>query len=62
MLGSRPLAVSLVLLAATVEGGLAIRFVPLGFPPGVMKYGGSILWALMLYWIVSLALPSWGLS
>ena len=37
---SRPFVVSLFLLLATVGGGLAIRFVPLGLPYGVMKYGG----------------------
>lgn len=62
VLGSRPLVVSLMLLAITVAGGLAIRFVPLGFPYGLTKYGGSTLWALMLYWIISTALPSWRLS
>jgi hypothetical protein len=25
----------------------------------VVKYGGSALWALMIYWIVSALLPSW---
>ncbi len=62
VLGSRPLVVSLMLFAATVAGGLAIRFFPLGLPSEVTKYGGSTLWALMLYWIVSTALPSWRLS
>jgi len=27
----------------------------------VVKYGGSTLWALMVYWIVSTLLPSWRL-
>jgi hypothetical protein len=37
----------------TVIAGLAIRFAPLGLPHFVVKYGGSMLWALMIYWIVS---------
>jgi hypothetical protein len=44
----------------TVAAGLTIRFAPLGLPPFIVKYGGSTLWALMFYWIVSALLPSWG--
>jgi Protein of unknown function (DUF2809) len=57
----RPLAVSLALMVATMIGGLTIRFVSLGLPPVVVKYGGSMLWASMIYWIVSTLLPSLGL-
>jgi hypothetical protein len=39
-------------------GGLAIRFASLGLPFVVAKYGGSMLWGLMIYWIVSALLPS----
>jgi hypothetical protein len=42
----------------TVAAGLAIRFAPLGLPHFVVKYGGSMLWALMIYWIVSTLLPA----
>jgi hypothetical protein len=55
---SRPLALSLVLMVATMIAGLAIRFAPLRMPPVVVKYAGSMLWALMIYWIVSALLPS----
>jgi Protein of unknown function (DUF2809) len=48
-------------MLATVAGGLSVRFAPLGLPPFIVKYGGSTLWALMLYWIVSTLLPSWRL-
>jgi hypothetical protein len=58
---SRPLGLSLALMLATVAGGLSVRFAPLGFPPLIVKYGGSALWALMVYWIVSALLPSWRL-
>jgi hypothetical protein len=40
-------------MAATILTGLAVRFAPLGLPPFIVKYGGSMLWALMIYWLVS---------
>ena len=49
-------------MLATVAAGLAVRFAPLGLPPFVVKYGGSTLWALMLYWIVSTLLFRWRLA
>lgn len=61
MMPRRPLLLSLALMAVTVAAGLAIRFAPLGLPPFVVKYGGSTMWALMAYWIVSTLLPSWRL-
>jgi hypothetical protein len=54
----RPIALSLVLIVATMIAGLAIRFIPLNLPSAVVKYGGSMLWALMIYWIVSSLLSS----
>lgn len=54
----RPIILSFLLLFATVMCGLTIRFAPLGLPSIVVKYGGSFLWALMIYWIVSALLPS----
>src|SRR5437764_5095416 len=56
---ARPLLLSFALLLGTVIGGLAVRFAPLGLPRSIVKYGGSALWALMIYWIVSTLLPSW---
>ncbi len=55
---SRPIALSIVLMVATMIAGLAIRFIPLGLPALIVKYGGSMLWALMIYWIVSALLRS----
>jgi hypothetical protein len=55
---SRPVAVSMGLILATVVAGLMVRFAPLGLPACMVKYGGSMLWALMIYWIVSTMLPS----
>lgn len=55
---SRSLLLSLALMLATIATGLAVRFAPLGLPLFVVKYGGSMLWALMVYWIISALLPS----
>jgi hypothetical protein len=57
----RPFVHSLGLIAITVAVGLAIRFAPLGLPPFAVKYGGSMLWAMMVYWIASAFLPAWRL-
>jgi hypothetical protein len=54
----RRFAYSLVLALLTIAAGLAVRFAPLGLPPFLVKYGGSMLWALMIYWICSTALAT----
>jgi Protein of unknown function (DUF2809) len=54
---ARPIALSIGIVIATVAAGLVIRFAPLGLPIPIVKYGGSMLWALMIYWIVSTLLP-----
>jgi hypothetical protein len=54
----RPLVLSFVLMAVTMITGLVIRFVHFGLPQAVVKYGGSMLWASMIYWIVSTLLPA----
>jgi hypothetical protein len=54
----RPILLSVALVAVTIAAGLAIRFAPLGLPHFLAKYGGSALWALMIYWIVSTILPT----
>jgi len=53
----RSLKLSLVLMFVTVAAGLVIRFAHLGLPPFVVKYGGSMLWASMIYWVSSTLLP-----
>jgi len=53
----RPLTRSIALILVTVAAGLGIRLVPLGLPQFVVKYAGSMLWALMIYWIVSTLAP-----
>jgi hypothetical protein len=57
MLPTRSLVHWFGLMFATVAAGLTVRFAPLGLPHFVVKYGGSMLWALMIYWIVSALLP-----
>ena len=59
---ARPAVTSLMLIGATIACGLALRLVPLGLPPPVTKHGGSLLWAAMIYWIVTAARPHWSLS
>ena len=48
-------------MCATVSAGLVLRFAPVGLPSGIIKYGGSTMWALMIYWVVSTLLPRWRL-
>lgn len=45
------------LAAATIAVGLALRLAPMGLPFCVTKWGGSVLWAWMVYWLVAAALP-----
>ena len=41
------------LLILTIILGLVLRRVPMGLPYVIVKYGGSMLWAMMIYWIVA---------
>jgi hypothetical protein len=50
-------AVYLLLAVATIVFGLLVRFAPLGLPWFVVKYGGSTLWAVMIYWVLVLVWP-----
>ena len=43
--------------AVTLIVGLTVRFAPLGLPWFVVKYGGSALWALMVYWVLAFIWP-----
>jgi hypothetical protein len=52
---------SLALCIVTIVAGLIMRLVPLGLPAMVVKYAGSTLWAVMIYWVVSALLPGLGL-
>jgi hypothetical protein len=33
--------------------GLVCRFVPIGLPVLIVKYGGSFLWAATVYWFIA---------
>ena len=54
---SRPLLLSSALLVSTVAAGSAVRFAHLSLPASIPKYGGSMLWALTIYWLISTLLP-----
>jgi hypothetical protein len=47
------------LLILTILLGLVLRRVPVGLPYVIVKYGGSMLWAMMIYWIVAVLAPAW---
>ena len=49
----RRLLISLCLIFVTMAAGIAVRFAPLRLPSVATKYAGSMLWAAMIYWIVS---------
>jgi hypothetical protein len=44
-------------MALLMPLGLICRFVPIGLPQVIIKYGGSFLWAAMVYLLVALLLP-----
>ena len=46
-----------LLLVVTIPLGLAWRLAPLGLSPFFFKYGGSVLWAVALYWFLGVCLP-----
>lgn len=41
------------LAIATILAGLVLRLMPLGLPHPLVKWGGSVLWAAMVYWILA---------
>lgn len=55
----RSFPLSALLIFGTIAAGLALRLIHVGLPFLVVKYGGSLLWALMIYWIVSMLRPAW---
>ena len=55
--GSRRTA-CLALILLTIIAGLVLRRVPLGLPFVLVKFGGSMLWAAMIYWIFAALRPS----
>lgn len=57
----RPIQISSALIAGTIASGLTLRLVHVGLPFFLTKYGGSTLWALMIYLITSSLRPRWSL-
>jgi hypothetical protein len=49
----------LTLAAITIVVGLIWRLALLGLPQFLYKYGGSVLWAAMVYWVGAALLPGW---
>ena len=49
----------LLLGVATIAAGLVLRLVRIGLPVFVTKWGGSVLWAAMVYWLLAGCLPRW---
>ena len=45
------------LALATIAAGLALRLVSFGLPVFVVKYGGSVLWAAMVYLLLAALQP-----
>lgn len=60
--GAQPwqrLWIRLVVVLVVIASGLSLRWYgfPLGLPAFVVKYGGSLLWATMVYFLVGVVLP-----
>jgi len=49
--------VYLLIAVVTLVLGLVWRFVWVGLPPFLYKYGGSVLWAAMIYWLAAMVAP-----
>jgi hypothetical protein len=56
--GGRSRGAYFALLILTIIAGLVLRRIPLGLPYLVVKFGGSMLWAAMVYWIIAAIRPS----
>ena len=51
--------VCIALALLTLVTGLVWRLAPLGLLPTLTKYGGSVLWAVMVYLWVAAIVPGW---
>lgn len=54
---AQPVLIYLGLAALTILAGLVLGLVSLGLPSAVTKWGGSVLWAWMVYWLIAAAFP-----
>jgi hypothetical protein len=50
---SSSILIYLGLAGITIVAGLVLRLAPLGLPFAVTKWGGSVLWAAMVYWLAA---------
>ena len=48
---------AIALMLATTIAGLIWRLAPLHLPFFFYKYGGSMLWAIAVYWLIAALLP-----
>lgn len=55
--GANAILVYLSLAVATMLVGLVLRLAPLGLPYWLTKWGGSVLWAAMVYWLLAMLMP-----
>lgn len=55
---SRPTTHGLFLLLATVALGLASRRYPASLPAFLSTYAGDVLWASMVFWLLTLVRPT----
>ena len=53
----RPTLVYFAVAFATIVAGVVLRFAPLDLPEMVVRYGGSFLWALMVYFLIAAFVP-----
>jgi hypothetical protein len=53
---------ALVLASVTIACGLALRLSHLPLPFAAYKYGGSMLWAAAIYWLVIATFPRWNVT
>jgi len=58
--GGQHRAAYIALILLTIVAGLVLRRVPLGLPYVLVKFGGSMLWAMMVYWIFAAIRPDAG--
>ena len=60
--GGRHRTAYLALILLTIIAGLVLRRVPIGLPFVIVKFGGSMLWAAMIYWIFTALRPHSGVE
>lgn len=55
---SRSRSPYIALSILTLVAGLILRRVPMGLPFVLVKFGGSMLWAAMVYWLIAAIRPA----